>query len=322
MNRMSTKVCGNCNIKHASAELSGPQHLCKECRRTLPQEKCSFCQIDFYVIGDINKSKPACKKCSEYYNKFGDPKACDWCKTPSAFKGSKCFQCKSAEEKYGKPSRCEGCKKNSYFDKGPEAKKKVENKALCLLCTLKFKKELHRSGKFKRSSAEIVNSKSSKSKRPRDSNDASSSAHRACKKGPPKEMGVQVDLCGHSSVEDKSSSDKDNSMEAMLLTTQLKEEIAQLKRQLDARDRELIVKGKELSEKKTDMWELEKKLQKKITDLGQEHIKRIEGMEQIIRDVKAHNSVLVKKLKTGTRKLAAPSIAASLLMDTEETDST
>ena len=56
-------------------------------------------------------------------------------------------------------------------------------------------------------------------------------------------------------------------------------QIAQLKRQLDARDRELIVKGKELSEKKTDMWELEKKLQKKITDLGQEHIKRIEGME-------------------------------------------
>ena len=38
-------------------------------------------------------------------------------------------------------------------------------------------------------------------------------------------MGVQVDLCGHSSVEDKSSSDKDNSMEAMLLTTQLKEEV-------------------------------------------------------------------------------------------------
>ena len=25
----ATKVCGNCNIKHASAELSGPQHLCK-----------------------------------------------------------------------------------------------------------------------------------------------------------------------------------------------------------------------------------------------------------------------------------------------------
>ena len=40
-----------------------------------------------------------------------------------------------------------------------------------------------------------------------------------------KETGVQVDLCGHSSSEDKPGPDKDNSMEAILLTTQLKEEV-------------------------------------------------------------------------------------------------
>ena len=74
-------------------------------------------------------------------------------------------RCKTAEEKYGKPSRCDMCKNAAYFNKGLEAKKKVDNKSLCLLCTLKYKKELHRSGKFKRSSAEIITNKSSSKSR-------------------------------------------------------------------------------------------------------------------------------------------------------------
>ena len=41
----------------------------------------------------------------------------------------------------------------------------------------------------------------------------------------------------------------------------------------------MIEKAKQFNEKKTEMWELEKKLQKKLTDQGLEHVKRIEGME-------------------------------------------
>ena len=57
-------------------------------------------------------------------------------------------------------------------------------------------------------------------------NPCSNLLYRACKtKKELKETGIQADLCGHGAVEEKAGSDKDNSMEAILLTTQLKEEV-------------------------------------------------------------------------------------------------
>ena len=59
-----------------------------------------------------------------------------------------------------------------------------------------------------------------------DDRNSQSLYHRACKnKITTKEAEVQVDLCGHGTMDDKSGQDKDNSMEAILLTTQLKEEV-------------------------------------------------------------------------------------------------
>ena len=113
-----------------------------------------------------------------------------------------------------------------------------------------------------------------------------------------------MDLCGHGIGDDKAPS-ADNSMEAILLTTQLKEEIAQLKRQLDTRDRSIIEKGrvavvsnlldavtyltvrvlmfafpgKQYNELKTEMWEADKKLKKRLNDQAQDHERRLEGME-------------------------------------------
>lgn len=324
----SNKACGNCKIKYNPTELSGPQQLCKDCRRSLPLATCTYCCIDFYAISSTTTLiKPSCKKCSEHYTKYGDPKACEWCKKNSAFKGTKCFQCKTSEEKYGKPTKCETCQNMAYFDKGLEAKKKVNNKCLCLLCTLKYKKELHRCGKFKRSSAEIVSKgehRSNKAKKMAKIEEATSSS--TTRRGNSIEVGIQNDLCGHSETSSSASplfsrDEKSGSMEAILLTTQLKEEIASLKRQLDGKDRTIIDKGKQHSELRTEMWELEKKLRKKMLDAGTDNDKKIEDMQGIIRDLKSQNGKLSKLLKQGTRR-STPTLAPASVFEPEATDST
>lgn len=216
----------------------------------------------------------------------------------------------------------------AYFDKGLEAKKKVNNKCLCLLCTLKYKKELHRCGKFKRSSAEIVSKgdhRSSKAKKMAKIEEATSSS--MTRRGNTIEVGIQNDLCGHSETSSSASplfsrDEKNGSMEAILLTTQLKEEVASLKRQLDGKDRTIIDKGKQHSELRTEMWELEKKLRKKMLDAGTDNDRKIEDMQGIIRDLKSQNGKLSKLLKQGTRRSTPTLAPVSLIEAVEATDST
>lgn len=138
-------ACTKCNSRHKFEDLSQSHQLCKDCRSAYQVVKCNYCRSEFHLEtkSSNGRSNPICNKCEQLQAQHGKPAPCDYCNIIAAFIGTKCQRCTNSEKKYGSPLACDDCKQKCAFDrKDPESRKKVNNKLLCWLCTMTYKRAL------------------------------------------------------------------------------------------------------------------------------------------------------------------------------------
>eukprot|EP00058_Branchiostoma_floridae_P013654 XP_002599142.1 hypothetical protein BRAFLDRAFT_122985 [Branchiostoma floridae] len=269
-------ACTKCNSRHPFEELSQGQQLCKDCRQAHPVVKCLYCRAEFQ---QENKST-ICKKCAQSVKAYGTPTICEFCNLIAAFIGSKCQRCTNLERKYGPPSTCDQCKLRCAFDRKDDSKKKVDGKLLCWLCTLAYKRALQKAKKRKHADHGHVSSHSG-------------SHHNSHHKDKSKH---------HSSSElaDITSTDQ------MIAMTQLREEVASLKKQIEQKDKLLLEKEKKITELKAGQWETEKEMRNKIQNMQKNHQDAVESLQTKNRDLQKQISQLSsKKPKVTTAASAA-----------------
>ena len=189
---VSLSACTKCNNRYPSDELSQGQQICKGCRGSLQSTKCNYCRTEFHqetvpLTNGNNSSNnrhqnSICNKCQLLEGQHGKPGPCAYCNIIAAFIGTKCQRCTNSEKKYGPPLACDHCKQKCAFDREkPESKKKVDNKLLCWLCTMAYKRTLARA-KQKEASKSATHSDHRSSERHRTSSSSNhhhrSSSHR------------------------------------------------------------------------------------------------------------------------------------------------
>ncbi|CAH1229015.1 FAM76A [Branchiostoma lanceolatum] len=330
-------ACTKCNSRHPFEELSQGQQLCKDCRQAHPVVKCLYCRAEFQ---QENKST-ICKKCAQSVKAYGTPTICEFCNLIAAFIGSKCQRCTNLERKYGPPSTCDQCKLRCAFDRKDDSKKKVDGKLLCWLCTLAYKRALQKAKKRKHADHGHVSSHTSshhnshhkdKSKHHRSSaghhhhhhHHHSSSKKAKVEKStangsaryrqalPPTSSSNLVPLkkpkldqranglASSSELADITSTDQ------MIAMTQLREEVASLKKQIEQKDKLLLEKEKKITELKAGQWETEKEMRNKIQNMQKNHQEAVESLQTKNRDLQKQISQLSsKKPKAPTAASAA-----------------
>lgn len=286
-------ACTKCNSRHPFEELSQGQQLCKECRGAYPIVKCTYCRTEFQQENKGNTST-ICKKCEQNVKLYGKPSACEYCNIIAAFIGTKCQRCTNSEKKYGPPLTCEQCKQRCAFDRQDDSRKKVDGKLLCWLCTLSYKRALakakqndplrhtsfsmHKSSGHHRSSIGHRNKShhsrsqlkhhnstggsSSSNKKPRIDSNAKTSTNGALPSSSLESVAPDVVSSDH-----------------MIAVTQLREQMAVLQKQCQAKDQQLLAKDRLITELKAQKSSSEKELRTKMQSMQKDHKETMEAMQ-------------------------------------------
>ncbi|XP_071954897.1 protein FAM76A-like [Antedon mediterranea] len=296
-------ACTKCNSRHPFDELSQGQQLCKECRGNYPVVKCTYCRAEFQQENKSN-TNTICRKCSANVKTYGTPKPCEYCNVIAAFIGSKCQRCSNSEKKYGAPRVCEQCKQKCAFDRRDE-RKKVDGKILCWLCTLSYKRVLQKAKKrkFDLMSSHSSRSSSRDSREHSDTKEAKKSSSKDKSSSNHERKKSKNDHSSSSSTPPVSALHKivfNNSSELMMndprnsdhvvAMTQLREQVASLKKQVMERDRFAIEKEKQIAELKATCLSAEKDLRIRMLQLQKQHSGTIEELQ-------SRNRMLNKQLQ-------------------------
>lgn len=299
---MSLFACTNCNSRHPFEQLSKGDQLCKDCRKTFPLVTCTYCRLEFHLLRNTEKD-PICKKCSHNLKTYGQPSCCEYCNIRAAFDGTKCSRCLSSEKKYGAPVACEQCKLNCAFQKTTESREKVDGKTLCLLCTLSYKRILYKTKKGEKRPSGKDHKRDRKDRRtkiaktenndsPKDGKPGSAAAAALERIGSARNSPLTIAL--YSSMANDASSEPIALESHITELTELKEQVVNLKKQLQQKDQALIEKEKKLTELKADHWEKEKELRQKMVQMQKQQVERIEGLQTENRNLKKQIATLSK----------------------------
>lgn len=289
-------ACSQCFTRHPFEELSPGQQLCKECRGTYPVVKCTYCRSEFQQTSKGNTST-ICKKCETNVKQFGKPTACEYCNIIAAFIGNKCQRCTNCEKKYGPPVTCEQCKQKCAFDRHDDDKK-VDGKLLCWLCTLSYKRALAKTKQTdadRRAHLKKIASRSKKEQKLRSHNkrperiDVTKMPPQTDKDEPLPAKIPRVDQV------DPNSSDH------VVATTQLKEKIASLQKQLSAKDAQLLAKDRQITELKAKNFTSETELRNKMKNIEKEANDKIESLTGKVKSLQKELATLSKS--TGNKKI-------------------
>lgn len=303
---MSLFACTNCNSRHPFEQLSKGDQLCKECRKTYPLVTCTYCRLEFHLLRSTEKD-PVCKKCSYNFRMYGQPSCCVYCNIRAAFDGSKCSRCLSSEKKYGPPVSCEQCKLNCAFEKPMEARDKVDGKTLCLLCTLSYKRILHKAKKGEkraggqdhhkryRKSKHAKLSKTENSASPKDGKPSSVAAAALERIGSNRNSPLTFGI--YSSMSNDAITEPLALESHITELTELKEQVLNLKKQLQQKEQALIEKDKKITELKAEHWEKEKEFRQKIVQMQKDQTERLEGLQEENRNLKRRVGLLSKPAK-------------------------
>lgn len=300
-------ACSRCFARFPFEELSAGQQLCKECRGAFPVVKCTYCRSEFQQTSKGNTST-ICKKCEQNVKSYGKPTACEYCNIIAAFIGNKCQRCTNSEIKYGPPVNCEQCKQKCAFDRQDDDKK-VDGKLLCWLCTLSFKRAL---AKTKQGDAErrahlklsAIHKKHkegkmrSHNKRP---NRPDVTKMPVPDEQPPNKVSRNNAAPGMRGDVDPNSSDH------VVAMTQLKEQIASLKKQVAQKDAQLFTKDKTITELKAKHFTTESELRNKMKTNLKEHDDKVDTLNKRISGLLKQVASLSKinKKTSKTEQLAA-----------------
>ncbi|KAL0266872.1 UNVERIFIED_CONTAM: hypothetical protein PYX00_009304 [Menopon gallinae] len=283
-------ACSQCFTRHPFEELSPGQQLCKECRGAFPVVKCTYCRSEFQQTSKGNTST-ICKKCEANVKQFGKPTACEYCNIIAAFIGNKCQRCTNCEKKYGPPVTCEQCKQKCAFDRHDDDKKQVDGKLLCWLCTLSYKRALAKTKQTdaeRRAHLKRVASRSKKEPKP-ERVDVTKMPPQSDKDDPLPTKIPRVDQV------DPNSSDH------VVATTQLKEKIASLQKQLSAKDAQLLAKDRQITELKAKNFTSETEMRNKMKLMEKEANDKIESLTSKVKSLQKELATLSKS--TGNKKL-------------------
>lgn len=121
--------------------------VCSECSRTMQYLTCCHCKLSyannrFCVKANEIYKRELCMACAANWATYNcEPKLCRLCNRWSAWRTtSECDTCFELFQKYGEPATCETCGNNAAFDRGEQARQRVNNLRLCFLCTYNYKK--------------------------------------------------------------------------------------------------------------------------------------------------------------------------------------
>ncbi|CAG9772036.1 unnamed protein product [Ceutorhynchus assimilis] len=295
-------ACSRCFARFPFEELSAGQQLCKECRGAFPVVKCTYCRSEFQQTSKGNTST-ICKKCEQNVKSYGKPTACEYCNIIAAFIGNKCQRCTNSEIKYGPPVNCEQCKQKCAFDRQDDDKK-VDGKLLCWLCTLSFKRALaktkqgdaERRAHLKRTGVHKKHKEKMRghNKRP---NRPDVTKMPVPEDQPPNKMARNNSGPGMIRAElDPNSSDH------VVAMTQLREEIASLKKQNAQKDSQLLVKDKMITELKAKHFTAENESRNRFKTLQKENDFKTQTMNNRINGLLKQVASLSKQVKKNPRE--------------------
>ncbi|KAJ6636321.1 Protein FAM76A [Pseudolycoriella hygida] len=257
-------ACSKCFSRHPFEELSSGQQLCKECRGTFPIVKCTYCRSEFQQTSKGNTSA-ICKKCDQNVKQHGKPSACECCNIIAAFIGSKCQRCTNSELKYGPAVNCDQCKQRCAFRH--DESKKIDGKLLCWLCTLSYKRALAKARQV--TSSRMTKKRPSTDKQQPKEIPSKKSQRQDISKPPLPEIPEKV-------VKNSGSVDSSEHVVAI----QLKEQIANLQKKLQMKDRELLSKDKHITELKSQNFISENELRTKMKDSEKYYETKIEVLNK------------------------------------------
>uniref|UniRef100_A0A8C4R9B5 Family with sequence similarity 76 member B n=1 Tax=Eptatretus burgeri TaxID=7764 RepID=A0A8C4R9B5_EPTBU len=294
---MALYACTKCNQRFPFEELSQSQQLCKDCRIAHPVVKCTYCRTEFQ---QESKTNTICKKCAQNVKLYGTPKPCQYCNIIAAFIGTKCQRCTNSEKKHGPPLPCEQCKQRCAFDRKDDSKKKVDGKLLCWLCTLSYRRVLQKAKEQHRALGGASHRGLPDDKHSR--RDPPASRHHkspgpASQNDPPQKK-PKLDLKpsnGDSLTGDTmvDSAGTDN----IILVTQLKEELAQLKKVVQQKEQHILEKDRKLTELKADSQYQENLIRTKMNNMEKAHKETVEQLQIKVRELMKQVSSLSKGKK-------------------------
>ncbi|XP_066573682.1 protein FAM76A isoform X1 [Amia ocellicauda] len=285
-------ACTKCNQRFPFEALSQGQQLCKECRIAHPMVKCTYCRTEFQ---QESKTNTICKKCAQNVKLYGTPKPCQYCNIIAAFIGNKCQRCTNSEKKYGPPHTCEQCKQQCAFDRKDD-RRKVDGKLLCWLCTLSYKRVLQKT-KEQRKHLSASSHCSLPEKEPftRLSNSShynsqktlsTSSIQNEIPKKKPKFDAISSN--GDSSFSPDLALDSPGT-DHFVIITQLKEEVATLKKMLHQKDQLILEKEKKITELKAEFQYQEAQMRAKMNQMEKTH-------KDVVEQLQARNRELMKQV--------------------------
>ncbi|XP_006631355.1 protein FAM76A [Lepisosteus oculatus] len=301
-------ACTKCNQRFPFEALSQGQQLCKECRIAHPMVKCTYCRTEFQ---QESKTNTICKKCAQNVKLYGTPKPCQYCNIIAAFIGNKCQRCTNSEKKYGPPHTCEQCKQQCAFDRKDD-RRKVDEKLLCWLCTLSYKRVLQ---KTKEQRKHLSSSSHSSLPEKEQFTRLSSSSHYNSQKTL-STSSIQNEIPKKKPKFDAISSNGDSfspdlaldspGTDHFVIITQLKEEVATLKKMLHQKDQLILEKEKKITELKAEFQYQENQMRAKMNQMEKAH-------KDVVEQLQARNRELMKQVSALSKgkKLEKPGAMTS-----------
>jgi len=294
---MSTALfaCSRCYSRHPFEDLSAGQQLCKECRGSFPVVKCTYCRTEFQQNSKSSTSS-ICRKCETNVKQFGKPQTCEFCNIIAAFIGQKCQRCTNSEHKYGAPVTCEQCKQKCAFDRKDEDKK-VDGKLLCWLCTLSYKRALAKTKSTDPGRHSHVKlGSNSKPKEPKKPFDKRPQRVDVTKLGA-EDNGPPAKQSRNDSKKDDVKTATSTSSDHLVALTQLREQIANLQRQLSQKDKDLLAKDRQITELKAANFTTEAESRNKLKSTVREHDTKVEHLNMKLKQLQKEVACLSKNVK-------------------------
>lgn len=284
-------ACTKCNQRCPFEALSQGQQLCKECRIAHPMVKCTYCRTEFQ---QESKTNTICKKCAQNVKLYGTPKPCQYCNIIATFIGNKCQRCTNSEKKYGPPHTCEQCKQHCAFDRKDD-RKKVDGKLLCWLCTLSYKRVLQ---KTKEQRKHLSSSSHTALQEKEQLTWLSDASHYNSQKTlstssiqneiPKKKPKFDTIIANGDSFSPDLALDSPGT-DHFVIMSQLKEEVATLKKMLHQKDQLILEKEKKITELKAEFQYQENQMRSKMNQMEKMH-------KEVVEQQQARNRELMKQV--------------------------
>ncbi|XP_029104053.1 protein FAM76A-like isoform X1 [Scleropages formosus] len=318
-------ACTKCNQRFPFEALSQGQQLCKECRIAHPMVKCTYCRTEFQ---QESKTNTICKKCAHNVKLYGTPKPCQYCNIIAAFIGNKCQRCTNWEKRHGPPQPCEQCKQQCAFDRKDDRRKvsaaaarapactrahlseraylyldaQVDGKLLCWLCTLSYKRVLQKTREQRKQLA----SSSHTSLSQKEQLAHLSSGHYNSQKTL-STSSLQNEIPKKKAKFDSISTNGDSlspdpaldspGTDHFVIITQLKEEVASLKKVLHQKDQLILDKEKKITELRAEFQYQESQMRTKMNQMEKTHKDLVEQLQTRNRELMKQVAALSKGKK-------------------------